>query len=203
MRKQGLFITTSTILTLHTSIQTCTRIQRYKHPTIHTRAHTTIHSDPSSPGKTGEWVQSHGHHPDNTFVAGVKNIAMFAGQDGIVDALAINGDCSALTGNIPLVTTAFDSTMPSAHPNGSKTATTTAESKQHHSPRPTTKPDATHLLIYLVVAIVAVLAVLVIVGFVIGCVFCKKINAGWQRDSFASFRKDRSPSEEMYRKVSD
>lgn len=47
-------------------------------------------------GETGEWAKSHGHHPDNTFVAGIRNIAMFAGQDGVVDALAINGDCSAI-----------------------------------------------------------------------------------------------------------
>ena len=47
-------------------------------------------------GLTGEWAPSHGHHPDLPAVASVENIALFAGQDGVVDALALNGDCSAL-----------------------------------------------------------------------------------------------------------
>lgn len=47
-------------------------------------------------GKTGNWAASHGHCPGNPAVAGVKDIAMFAHGDGIVDAIAIDGDCSIL-----------------------------------------------------------------------------------------------------------
>lgn len=47
-------------------------------------------------GKTGEWIASHGHCPGNPAVTGVKNIAMFAHGDGVVDSMAINGDCSSL-----------------------------------------------------------------------------------------------------------
>ena len=47
-------------------------------------------------GVTGKWAPSHGHHKDNPEVAGVRNVALFAGSDGVVDALAIDGDCSVL-----------------------------------------------------------------------------------------------------------
>ena len=47
-------------------------------------------------GETRELAASHGHYPDNTEVAGIRNIAMFAGQDGVIDALAIDGDYDAL-----------------------------------------------------------------------------------------------------------
>jgi len=47
-------------------------------------------------GVTGNWAASHGHIEGNPEVGGIRNIAMFAFDDGVVDALAIDGDCSAL-----------------------------------------------------------------------------------------------------------
>lgn len=47
-------------------------------------------------GQTGEWAPSHGHIPGNPAVASIANVALFANGDGSVDAIAIDGDCSAV-----------------------------------------------------------------------------------------------------------
>ena len=50
-------------------------------------------------GVTGEWASSHTHTPIvGNGVASAGNVALFAGFDGRVDAIALDGDCSAMPG---------------------------------------------------------------------------------------------------------
>jgi len=51
-------------------------------------------------GETGEWAQSHTHTPIvSNGVASVGNIVLFMGFDGRADAIALDGDCSLITGD--------------------------------------------------------------------------------------------------------
>ena len=50
-------------------------------------------------GQTGQWARSHTHAPvTENGVASVGNVALIAGFDGRVDAIALDGDCSGIPG---------------------------------------------------------------------------------------------------------
>ena len=50
-------------------------------------------------GESGEWASTHTHAPVTmNGVASVGNVALFMGADGRLDAIALDGNCSAVGG---------------------------------------------------------------------------------------------------------